>query len=129
MSGDWLALGAVAALAAAAGGRGGSRAEVTWNLTAEGVVATRQIFDRFADVDSFELGNVEWVDPDGLHEDPQDYERDPEWVERYEVMLRSGQPVPPILVIDGMVWDGHHRWTAAKNLGLTSIPVMNMDYQ
>ena len=74
---------------------------------------------------------VEWVSPRGLVEDDQDSPRDATRLASVKAALRSGTPLPALLVYEGdrMIWDGHHRWQAALDLGLDTVPVQWVVYR
>lgn len=91
---------------------------------------TRRVFKKFGPDNHTLSKGVEWVNPHDLYEDDMDAPRDPKGVESYRKDLRSGKPIPPILAEDtGMVWDGHHRWTAAIKEGVEEIPVIRIYYR
>ncbi len=84
------------------------------------------------------LGSHTMVDPDLLYPtedpilrpDPSDPSGKnqlgihPEKVEDIKKKIKAGQPLPSIKIDqEGNILDGHHRWTAAQELGLTAIAV------
>jgi len=130
MDGRHAAIGAVVVLAVAGrvlrSRRGSGAGQPSW--TVDGEFDARRHCDRFFDMDSFELREqVEWWDADELYGD-QDY-LDERAVERYMARIRRGERVIPVFVEeDGRIKDGHHRWEAAKRLGLERVPVYVLDY-
>ena len=54
----------------------------------------------------------------------------PENLERRTSKLLNKGFYKPIIVDRGsmVILDGHHKWTAAKNLGLARVPVLLVDY-
>jgi hypothetical protein len=50
-------------------------------------------------------------------------DKDPHWIREITKMIKTGEPVPPILIEpDGALFDGRHRAWAAHNLGLKTVP-------
>jgi hypothetical protein len=61
-----------------------------------------------------------------LHTFDDDTEENPEFIEDVSNMIKRGEDVPPLLVLDGKLFDGRHRAWAAKDAGLKRAPVVDI---
>ncbi len=88
-----------------------------------------RLFDRFGPDNHDISKTVEWVHPADLYEDDLDNHRDPKGVRAYKSQFEEGTPVDPIVADEeGRIFDGHHRWTAAKDIGIEEVPVLYTEY-